>query len=189
MSLPVYVELATYKELVDRVAALERKLEDSSSTSNDYCDEEDLSGSISELTMSNIMSKPINRLIDRCIPELMSNNISSPAENVLPIPLTKVTNPIKIPEKKVRICRKEPKNAKRLDGTTKTYISEDSAKFWSAISYTYDKYKKAIPAPENRLRWNQFRPTFSKCWHDGSASDKELWSREGADLDWSNLTS
>lgn len=117
----------------------------------------------------------------------MSSNTSAPVENVLPIPLTKVSNPIKIPEKKTRICRKEPKNAKRLDGTTKTYISEDSAKFWSAISCTYDKYKKAVPAPENRLRWNQFRPIFSKFWHAGSAADKELWSSEGATLDWNNI--
>lgn len=186
MSLPVYVELAMYKELVERVLALERKINDLSTSNDDSL--EDLFDPIEELPAETIIPKPPNRLIDRCIPELMSNNVSVPAENVLPIPLIKVSNPIKIPEKKSRICRKEPKNAKRLDGTTKTYISEDSAKFWSAISCTYDKYKKAVPAPENRLRWNQFRPIFSKHWHDGSAIDKELWSNEGATLDWNSIT-
>ncbi len=186
MSLPVYVELAMYKELVERVLALERKINDLSTSNDDSL--EDLFDPIEELPAETIIPKPPNRLIDRCIPELMSNNTSVPAENVLPIPLIKVSNPIKIPEKKSRICRKEPKNAKRLDGTTKTYISEDSAKFWSAISCTYDKYKKAVPAPENRLRWNQFRLIFSKYWHDGSAIDKELWSREGATLDWNSIT-
>lgn len=162
-----FVTLEMYKDLEQRISEIEIKLRDL------------------EVPQNNDVLSPMS-LLDRCIPSIMIGS-DSDSDIKLPTPLIKRSNLDKIPEmKKIRVCKKEPKEAKRLDGTTKTYVSADSANFWSAISLTYDKYKKAVP--ENRLSWNLFRGVFSKSWHAASAADKELWAKEGTELDWSSLS-
>lgn len=187
MSLPTYVDLDTYKSLELRVSEIEKKLQELELEESYHDDSfnDDSFGEEDDDITSDLIPKPPS-LVDRCIPSLMSGNVSVPADVKFPAPITKPPVENKLPEKKVRVCKKEPKEAKRLDGTVKKYISGDSANFWSAISFTYDKYKKAVP--ENRLRWNQFRAVFSKFWHAASAVDKDLWAKEGTTLDWNNLS-
>lgn len=187
--IPEHTDLVTldmYKALELRISEIEKKLEEME-VDEPYTDDEedDLSFDIEPTSVPCVPKPPVN-LVDRCIPSLMSGNVSAPVDVKFPLPITKQV--IEKPEKKTRLCKKEPKEAKRLDGTTKTYISSDSANFWSAISLTYDKYKKAVPSKENRLPWNNFRGVFSKFWHAGSAVDKELWAKEGTNLDWSSLS-